>query len=90
VLVVTLAFWQALEDCMRASQPILIFLRIVDGDERPAMAEMWAAMDHEKKIIKKALELKERIIDEEISIVDKRWPGGTVRWIPICIEQHCI
>jgi hypothetical protein len=24
-------------------------LRIVDGDERPAMDEMWAAIDHEKK-----------------------------------------
>jgi hypothetical protein len=31
----SVAFWQAVEDCMRASQPILIFLRIVDGDERP-------------------------------------------------------
>jgi hypothetical protein len=48
-------------------------LRIVDGDERPAIAGMWAAMDHEKKkSIKKALEHKERIIDEVISIVEKR------------------
>ena len=67
------AFWQAVEDCMRASQHILIFLRIVDGDQRPTMAEMWAAMDHEKKSIKKVFEHKERIIDEVISIVDKRW-----------------
>jgi hypothetical protein len=50
-------------------------LRIVDGDERPAMAEMWATMDHAKKSIKKALEHKERLMNEEISIVDKRWDG---------------
>ena len=67
------AFWQAVEDCMRASQHILIFLRIVDGDQRPTMAEMWAAMDHEKKSIKKALEHKERIIDEVISIVASKF-----------------
>jgi hypothetical protein len=69
----SVAFWQAVEDCMRASQPILIFLRIADGDERPAMAEMWATMDHAKKSIKKALEHKKRIMDEVISFVDKRW-----------------
>jgi hypothetical protein len=48
------AFWQAVEDCMRTSQPLLILLRIVDGDERPAMAGMRAAMDHAKKSIKEA------------------------------------
>jgi hypothetical protein len=32
---------------------------IVDGDERPAMAKMWAAMDHAKKSIKEALEHKD-------------------------------
>jgi hypothetical protein len=54
------AFWQAVEDCIRASQYILIFLRILDGDERTAIAEMWATMDHAKKSIKKALEHKEQ------------------------------
>jgi hypothetical protein len=50
-----------------------IFLMIVDGDERPAMAKMWAAMDHAKKSIKEALEHKDWWMDEVISIVDKRW-----------------
>jgi hypothetical protein len=31
-------------------------------------------------------EYKERIMDDVISIVDKR---GTIIWIPICIEQLC-
>jgi hypothetical protein len=35
--------------------------------------QMWVAMNHEKKSIKKVFEHKERIIDEVISIVDKRW-----------------
>jgi hypothetical protein len=33
---------------------------------------MWAAMNHAKKGIKEALEHKEQIINEVISIVDKR------------------
>jgi hypothetical protein len=38
--------------CILASSRRL--LRIVDGDERPAMAGMRAAMDHAKKSIKEA------------------------------------
>ncbi|XP_066324564.1 uncharacterized protein [Miscanthus floridulus] len=33
-------FWNSVEDCLRASQPLIILLRIVDGDERPAMSEI--------------------------------------------------
>ena len=40
---------------------------------RPAMAEMWDVIDHAKKSTKEALEHKERLMDEVISIVDKRW-----------------
>ena len=54
----SVAFWQAVEDCMRALQPLLIFLRVVDGDERTATAEMWAAMNHVKKSMKEALDTK--------------------------------
>jgi hypothetical protein len=41
--------------------------------QRPASAKMWAAMDHAKKSIKEASEHKEQLMDEVISIVDKRW-----------------
>ncbi|KAM0919152.1 hypothetical protein ACQ4PT_008394 [Festuca glaucescens] len=49
-------FWNSVENCMRASQPLLRVLRIVDGDEIPAMPEIWAAMDVAKTHIKNALE----------------------------------
>ncbi|XP_062191215.1 uncharacterized protein LOC133895012 [Phragmites australis] len=32
-------FWNSVEDCLRASLPLIIVLRVVDGDERPAMPE---------------------------------------------------
>ena len=41
----SVTFWQSVENCVRASQPILVALRIVDGDDSPAMPEIRAAMD---------------------------------------------
>ena len=35
--VISTTFWHTVEDCIRASQPLLIVLRIVDGDEKSAM-----------------------------------------------------
>ena len=57
--VLSVTFWQSVENCMRASQPILVALRIVDGDDSPAMPEIWAAMDvaedtHNRCIVTKA------------------------------------
>lgn len=71
--VLSMSFWQGVENCMRASQPLLIALRIADGDERPAMPEIWAAMDAAKKNIKEALAQREGLMNEVLAIVDKRW-----------------
>jgi hypothetical protein len=35
-------FWSSVEDCLRASEPLLIVLRAVDADERPFMPELAA------------------------------------------------
>ncbi|KAL9669755.1 hypothetical protein QQ045_007304 [Rhodiola kirilowii] len=43
--VLSTRFWNNVEDCIRASQPLLVVLRIVDGDRKPAMAEICVAMD---------------------------------------------
>ncbi|CAD6258159.1 unnamed protein product [Miscanthus lutarioriparius] len=37
--VLSIEFWNLVEDCLRASAPLLIVLRAVDGDEKPAMPE---------------------------------------------------
>ncbi|KAG8060869.1 hypothetical protein GUJ93_ZPchr0002g25060 [Zizania palustris] len=42
-------------DCIRASQPLLIALRIADGDEKPVMPEIAAAMYLARKKISIAL-----------------------------------
>jgi hypothetical protein len=58
---------------MRASQPILLALRIVDGDEILATPENWAAMDVAKKHINEALSHKEALRTQVLEIVNKRW-----------------
>jgi hypothetical protein len=71
--VISMSFWQSVEHCMRASQPLLKASRIADGDETPAMAEMWAAMDVAKIHIKDALSTKQNLQGQVLAIVDRRW-----------------
>jgi hypothetical protein len=41
-IVLSSTFWSTVEDCLRASAPLLIVLRAADADEKPAMAEIAA------------------------------------------------
>ncbi|KAL6544149.1 hypothetical protein OROGR_010646 [Orobanche gracilis] len=66
-------FWNNVEDCIRASQPLLVVLRIVDGDEKPAMTEICTSMEYAKAKIKSALEKKPRLSSKVLSIIEKRW-----------------
>jgi hypothetical protein len=56
--VLSIPLWKSLENCLKASQPLLIALRIADGDETPAAPEIMAAMDAAKKAIKESLNEK--------------------------------
>lgn len=44
-------FWSTIEDCLRASAPLLIVLRAIDGDEKLAMVEVATLMDSAKERI---------------------------------------
>ncbi|KAL9663346.1 hypothetical protein QQ045_018731 [Rhodiola kirilowii] len=57
-VVLSTRFWNNVEDCIRASHPLLVVLRIVDGDETSALAKIYVAMDFDKKKIKDALDKK--------------------------------
>jgi hypothetical protein len=71
--VLSMPFWQSMENCMRASQPLLKALRILDGDESPAMPEIWAAMDVAKTHINDALSQREGLRSQVLAIIEKRW-----------------
>ncbi|XP_043694537.1 uncharacterized protein LOC122645279 [Telopea speciosissima] len=66
-------FWNTVEDFIRASKPLIVVLRIVDGDERAAMPEVYVAMEEAKKKIREHLAHKERLWKKIISIIDRRW-----------------
>jgi hypothetical protein len=73
--VLSVEFWNSVEDCLRASAPLLIVLRVVDGDERPAMPEITKLMNHAKEKIKLsfATENKKTLLKNIIKIIEKRW-----------------
>jgi hypothetical protein len=66
-------FWNSVQDCIRASQPLLIVLRIVDGDEKPAMPEVAAAMDMAKAKITSGFEGRETMKRKLLAIINRRW-----------------
>ena len=68
-------FWNSVEDCLRASQPLIVLLRIVDGDERPAMPEVQFCMEYAKKKIKENFPIRGKadLLKRILAIIDKRW-----------------
>jgi adenine-specific DNA methylase len=58
---------------LRTSQPILVSLRIADGDETPAAPEIMAAMDVTKNNIKEALKAKPKLLTEVLACFEKIW-----------------
>jgi hypothetical protein len=51
-IILSKVFLSSVEDCLRASTPLLIVLRAVDADERATMPEVSALMNVAKEKIK--------------------------------------
>eukprot|EP00267_Zea_mays_P045068 XP_020397306.1 uncharacterized protein LOC103634292 [Zea mays] len=74
-IVFSTQFWNSVEDCLRASGPLLIVLRVVDGDERPAMPEVQALMKCANEKINQsfAVQSKKTLLKKIITIIERRW-----------------
>ncbi|XP_043693381.1 uncharacterized protein LOC122643875 [Telopea speciosissima] len=66
-------------DCLRASLPLLQVLSIVDGDERPALPEVYVAMEEAKKHIISNFKGIERKWKKIVKIIDRRWTSQMER-----------
>ncbi|XP_074344032.1 uncharacterized protein LOC141683227 [Apium graveolens] len=67
-------FWGSVDDCVSASKLLLQVLRIADGDERPALAEVASAIDYAKVQIKKIFGSgKIAIRNKVVKIIEDRW-----------------
>ena len=72
-LIMSTALWNNIANCIRAAQPLLVALRVVDADEQPAMPELVVAMEHAKKTIKDSFENNASLCKFVIDIIEKRW-----------------
>ena len=74
-IVFSTEFWNKVEDCLRASAPLLIVLRVVDGDEKPGMPEVQALMNHAKEKINLsfAIPSKKKLLNKIMEIIERRW-----------------
>ena len=72
-IVLSAPFWNKVENCPKATQPLLVALKIADGDETPAALEILADMDVAKNTIKEALKGNERLLVEVLNCYEKRW-----------------
>jgi len=72
-IVLSTQFWNSVEDCLRASAPLLIVLRVVDGDEKPAMPEVQALMDQAKERISQsfAIQSKKPLLKKIMAIIKR-------------------
>jgi hypothetical protein len=61
------------KNCLRGSQPLLVVLRIADGDETLAAPEIIVAMDVAKTTIKESLKAKPILLAEVLECFEKRW-----------------
>ncbi|CAH9122599.1 unnamed protein product [Cuscuta epithymum] len=66
-------FWNGVEDTLRACHPLLVVLRIVDGDEHPAMPELAMAMREAKKKINESFAGRPRVLKKLMKIFEDRW-----------------
>ena len=72
-IILSTPFWTRVENCLRASQPLLIALRIAGRDDTPVAPEIMAAMDVAKSSIKDALKENPDLLKEVMVCYEKRW-----------------
>ena len=58
---------------MKVSEPLVRVLRLVDGDEKPAMGYLYEAMDKAKEEIKRRLKNKVSLYGHYIRVIDAKW-----------------
>lgn len=66
-------FWNTIVFCLKVSGPLVCVLRLVDGEKRPPMGFIYAAMKTAKEAIVKGFNGNEEKYKEIMEIIEKRW-----------------
>ncbi|XP_042979597.1 uncharacterized protein LOC122309878 [Carya illinoinensis] len=66
-------FWAQCQFIVKISEPLVRVLRLVDGDEKPAMGYLYDAMERVKENIKARYNNKVSVFSPFTRIIDSRW-----------------
>nr|XP_016476618.1 PREDICTED: uncharacterized protein LOC107798165 [Nicotiana tabacum] len=66
-------FWNDIVQALKVGNPLVIVLRLVDGEKKPPMGYIYEAMDRAKEAIEKAFDHDRRKYERVFEIIDKRW-----------------
>ncbi|KAF5458537.1 hypothetical protein F2P56_022560 [Juglans regia] len=66
-------FWAQCQFIVKISEPLVRVLRLVDGEEKPAMGYLYDAMERAKGNIKARCNNKVSVFNPFIRIIDARW-----------------
>lgn len=72
-IVLSPAFWNGVEECIKASEPLLAALRMVYGGVRPARPDIFAYLDLAKKKISDAFACNPVILKKVIDVIELHW-----------------
>ncbi|XP_059661220.1 uncharacterized protein LOC132307463 isoform X3 [Cornus florida] len=67
------SFWNNIVFSLKVSGPLIPVLRLVDGEKKPPMGYIYAAMDRAKEAIAKSFGEVEDKYKDIFEIIDKRW-----------------
>lgn len=65
-------FWKGVLLCIKVFEPLVIVLRLVDGDIKPSMAWLYGELVKAKREMKEAFNNLERNYKDTMAIVDRR------------------
>lgn len=67
------SFWRNVTYALKLASPLVKVLRMVDGDKKPAMGYIYAAMDRAKEAIASSFKMKVEKYENVFEIIDIRW-----------------
>jgi hypothetical protein len=73
IILGTESFWPSIKYCLKCVIPIVKVLRLVDGDDKPAMGYIYEAMDKAKEQIARNFKNIKKRYEDVWSILDLRW-----------------
>jgi hypothetical protein len=66
-------FWSQCHHIVKVTEPLVRVLRLVDGDEKPAMGYLYEAMDRAKEEIKVRMKHKVSLYGPYVQVINARW-----------------